>query len=348
MELIHVIMDLVVPPIILVGLLIIIPPYLIYKFVSFILRSFSIEDLTGKVVLITGASSGIGEYLAYAYAKRGARLVLVARREKRLREVAEKARGFGSPDVLVSSADVSKVEDCKRFVEEAVHYFGRLDHLVNNAGITSAYAFEDVTDITLPTHLMNVNFWGSIYPTHFAIPHLRKSKGKIVVIASLASWLYAPNMIFYGASKAAMYNFFETLRVELGSSVAISIVSPGFIESEMTQGKHLSENGTMELDPQKRDAQIGMFPVRGVMECANTIVHGVCRGDRNITDPSWFRILFFCKVFVSDVVEWFFSVLFVSTPGMAENDALGKKILDVTGLKKFIYPASIASDIKAE
>ncbi|MCL7022013.1 hypothetical protein MKW94_001533 [Papaver nudicaule] len=340
MELIHVIMDIVIPPIILLLLLIAIPFNVINNLVSFIQRSFSLEDLSGKVVLITGASSGIGEFLAYAYAKKGARLVLVARREQRLREVADKARKYGSPDVLVCAADVSKVEDCKRFVQDAIDHFGCLDHLVNNAGITSGYTFESTTDITTPINLMNVNFWGSVYPTYFAVPHLKKSKGRIVVIASLASWLYSPQMIFYGASKAAMMNFFETLRVELGSSVKITIVSPGFIESEMTQGKHLTNDGSMQVDPEKRDSLIGMFPVRGVFECAKTIVHGVRRGDRNITDPSWFRVLYICKVFISEILEWFFRVLMVPQAGV-ENSTLTKKILDFTGMKKYIYPASI-------
>lgn len=93
---------------------------------------------------------------------------------------------------------------------------------------------------------------------------------------------------------------------------------------------------------------VGMFPVRGGFECAKTIVHGVRRGDRNITDPSWFRILYICKVFVSEVVEWFFSVLFVPQPGVTENSTLTKRILDFTGMKKYIYPASIDSsaDVK--
>ncbi|KAI3898564.1 hypothetical protein MKX03_030489 [Papaver bracteatum] len=360
MELIHVIMNIVIPPIILLSLLILIPLTLIYNLVSFIPRSFSLEDLSGKVVLITGASSGIGEvrvahvvsaiaksytdrvnyqqtiiilnFLLYIYAEscvclcqqRSSRLVLVARRENRLREVAEKANKHGSPDVLVCVADVSRVEDCKRFVQDAIDHFGCLDHLVNNAGVTSCYTFEDTADITTPTNLMNVNFWGSVYPTHFAVPHLKKRKGKIVVIASLASWLYSPQMIFYGASKDAMMNFFETLRVELGSSVKITIVSPGFIESEMIKSNTLS--------------LVGMFPVRGGFECAKTIVHGVRRGDRNLTDPSWFRVLYICKVFVSEIVELVFNVLFVPQPGLTENNTLNKRILDFIGMKKYIYP----------
>ncbi|KAL5717867.1 11beta-hydroxysteroid dehydrogenase [Ranunculus cassubicifolius] len=133
------------------------PPYILYKFLITIIRTFTMEDLTGKAVLITGASSGIGEQLAYEYAKKGARLALVARREKQLAEVAEKARELGSPDTIIILADVSKADDCKRFVEETVNQFGHLDHLVNNAGIQSSFYFEDSTNITntLPVMVLN-------------------------------------------------------------------------------------------------------------------------------------------------------------------------------------------------
>ncbi|OVA09596.1 Short-chain dehydrogenase/reductase SDR [Macleaya cordata] len=306
MELIHVTMNLLVPPVIVMVILITMPPYLIYKLVYFIVASsFYMEDMKGKVVLITGASSGIGEQLVYEYARRGARLVLVARRKNLLEQVANKARGFGSTDVLIVCADVSKVEDCKRFVEEAVHHFGRLDHLVNNAGVASAYAFEEAINIVNFVPVMDVNFWGSIYSTHFAIPHLKKSKGKIVVTASPAGWLPVARNSFYGASKAALINFFETLRVELGSSIKITIVSPGFIESEMTHGKHLSQFGAMEVNQQRIDVLIGSFPVATAEMCAKAMVNGACRGARYITVPSYFGAFFLLKILCPEILDWF-------------------------------------------
>ncbi|KAF9622313.1 hypothetical protein IFM89_031116 [Coptis chinensis] len=304
MELIHMVMNLMLPPVLLMALLVVLPPYIICKFVITVLSMFHMEDLTGKVVLITGASSGIGEQLAYEYAKKGACLALVARREKQLREVAAKARKLGSPDAITLCADVSKSVDCKRFVEETVYHFGRLDHLVNNAGIISAFYFEESADVTSSLPVMDVNFWGSVYPTHMALPHLKKSKGKILVIASVSGWLYGPNISFYAASKAALLNFFDTLRVEFGSSVKVTIASPGFVESEMSQGKHRTMQGKVEIDKEKRDALIGNFPVRSARECAKTILKGVRRGERHVTDPSWFRILYVHKVLVPEVVEW--------------------------------------------
>ncbi|CAA7027755.1 unnamed protein product [Microthlaspi erraticum] len=111
------------------------------------LKHLRFENVAGKVVLITGASSGIGEHIAYEYAKKGAHLVLVARRKDRLEVVAEQSRQLGSGDVIVIPGDVANVEDCKKFIDETIQHFGKLDHLVNNAGITQTLLFENYTQI---------------------------------------------------------------------------------------------------------------------------------------------------------------------------------------------------------
>ncbi|OMO84217.1 Short-chain dehydrogenase/reductase SDR [Corchorus capsularis] len=210
----------------------------VFKLLWSIWRSVFKENVAGKVVLITGAiSSGIGEHLAYEYGKRGARLALVARRTDRLQKVAGRARELGSPDVIVITADVSKLQDSKRFVDQTVNHFGQLDHLVNNAGIFNSQTFEGIRDISKFVTFMDTNFWGSVYGTHFALAHLRKSKGKIVVMSSAAGWLCPPRATIYTASKAAQIGLFESLRVELGPEIGVTIVTPGFVESEMTQPK---------------------------------------------------------------------------------------------------------------
>ncbi|KAL0318896.1 UNVERIFIED_CONTAM: 11-beta-hydroxysteroid dehydrogenase 1A [Sesamum angustifolium] len=144
MDLIHTFLNLTAPPFTFFFLLFFLPPFQIFKFFLSILGTLFSEDVAGKVVVITGASSGIGESLAYEYAKRGACLVLAARRERSLQDVAERARDLGSPDVVVVRADVSKVEDCRKVVDQTMNRFGRLDHLVNNAGITSISMLEEV------------------------------------------------------------------------------------------------------------------------------------------------------------------------------------------------------------
>lgn len=125
MDLIHKFLNIVAPPLTFFTLLLFLPPYWTFKFFLSTINSIFSENIAGKVVHITGASSGIGEQLAYEYAKRGARLALSARRDTALREVADRARDCGSPDVIIIRADVSKVEDCRRLVDDTVNHFGR-------------------------------------------------------------------------------------------------------------------------------------------------------------------------------------------------------------------------------
>ncbi|GLT69233.1 hypothetical protein SLA2020_414010 [Shorea laevis] len=349
MDVIHKFLNIVAPPFTFFSLCLFLPPFWFYKFFLSILSSIFSENLAGKVVIITGASSGIGEHLAYEYAKRGAHLALAARREKSLQEVADRAREYGSPDVLVIRADVSKVEDCKRIVNVTMDHFGRVDHLVNNAGINSVCMFEDTTDITLFRTIMDINFWGSVYTTRFAVPHLRNSRGKIIAVASSASWLPAPRMSFYNASKAAMVTFFETLRIEVGPEIKITIVTPGFIESEMTQGKFLVKEGKMEVDQDLRDVQVSTIPVGTARGCAEAIVNSACRGDRYLTQPAWFKVTYFWMVFFPEVIEWCYRLMYINRPGTSDREVPSKKILDLTGAKNILYPSTLHTpDIKTD
>ncbi|KAB5519449.1 hypothetical protein DKX38_023768 [Salix brachista] len=294
MILMHRALNIVFPLAVFISLLLLLPPYLVFKLLSYIKRSIFCENVAGKVVLITGASSGIGEDLAYEYAIRGARLALVARRKDRLGVVADKARKLGSPDVFLVRADVSKVEDCKRIVDETLNHFGQLDHLVNNAGISQADYFEDCTEVSDMTLIMDVNFWGSANCSRFAIPHLKRSKGKIVVIASVAPWILTPKSSVYNASKAALISFYGTLRVEIGSHIGITIVMPGLIDSEMISPSSLAQYPVKFCPPNEPANQ-----------CAKAIVKSTCRGDRYLTEPSWWNALFMVKLLCPEALDRF-------------------------------------------
>ncbi|KAK7358669.1 hypothetical protein VNO77_00607 [Canavalia gladiata] len=341
MDFIHEIFNILAPPLGMALLLYILPSYLLFKTLHFILRSLCSENVAGKVILITGASSGIGEHVAYEYGRRGARLALVARRHNPLKEVATTAMLLGSPDVITIPADVSKVQDCKRFVDLTINHFGRLDHLVNNAGVLPLSLFEDITDITNFAPAMDINFWGSAYSTYFSIPHLRKCKGKIIGITTSAGWLPAPRMLFYNASKEAAITLYENLRIELGRDIGITIVHPGLIESEVTQGKILSKDGRMVLDQEMRDVQVSVMPIRSVTEAAKAIVNGACRGDSCLTEPAWIRIAFYWKMFCPEVIE--FCNRWLLSSSSLERDTISKKLLHLTGLKKHLYPQSITN-----
>ncbi|EPS67142.1 hypothetical protein M569_07637, partial [Genlisea aurea] len=275
---------------------------------SFVFRHNKLEErngLHGKAVLITGASSGIGEYMAYEYAKRGASLALVARREDRLQKVGAKARCFGSPDVLVICGDVSSFDDCRKFVNTTVNHFGRLDHLVNNAGIFNFYSVNWGVEITKFSPVMDTNFWGSVYPTYFAMPHLKKTRGKIVVNSSVAATVHIPTLAFYCASKAALWSFYEALRAEVEPEVGITIATLGFVESEMSDGKVMSKEGKM--NDGVRIPQVVRETIMGTEACARAIVGGACRGRRRVTEPQWFKVLAMANYLFPDILQWVFT-----------------------------------------
>uniref|UniRef100_A0A0D9XSB2 3-oxoacyl-[acyl-carrier-protein] reductase n=1 Tax=Leersia perrieri TaxID=77586 RepID=A0A0D9XSB2_9ORYZ len=325
---------------------------LIYLPISFVCRMLSKllirpfvsgEDLRGKVVLITGASSGIGEHLVYEYATKGACIALTARTEIALRAVAKTARELGAPDVLVVPADITKVDDAKRAVEETVAHFGKLNHLVANAGIWSSCFFEEITNITAFHNVIDLNFWGAVYPTYFALPYLKASRGNIVVTSSVAGRVPTARMSFYNASKGAVIRFYETLRAELGSHVRVTILTPGYVVSNLTMGKGIQKDGHVGIDEEARDINVGPLPVGKTTTLAKVVVAAVRRGDYYVTWPGWYWPFHMVMCAAPELVDWFSRTFYVSKSSDQDGDALSKKILEAVGGKKFLYPKTIRS-----
>lgn len=183
-----------------------------------------------KVVIITGASSGIGEALARKFAAGGSLLVVAARRIDRLTALKEELRGT---EVLVVQADVTDAVDCQNLVNAAVERFGRIDILINNAGISMRSIFEEV-ELDVIRRVMDVNFWGTVYCTKFALPHLLQVKGSVVGVISIAGHVGLPGRTGYAASKFAVRGFLDTLRIEnLKKGLHVLVAAPGFTASEV-------------------------------------------------------------------------------------------------------------------
>lgn len=202
----------------------------------------------GRTVVVTGASQGIGKALCLALAPQGAQLVLAARDEARLREVADECRRLGA-STLVVPADVAVDADCRRIVAEAAARFGSLDALVHNAGIGMWSRFDEVRDLSIYETLMKVNYLGCVYLTYHALPHLTKARGQIVAVSSLAGLTGVPTRTGYAASKHAVFGFFDSLRIELeGTGVSVTVVAPDFVVSQIHRrslgpdGRPMGEN----------------------------------------------------------------------------------------------------------
>jgi dehydrogenase/reductase SDR family member 7B len=226
--------------------------------------------LKDKVVIITGASSGIGQALALECGRRGSRVVLAARRVERLEEVGARIREFGS-ETLIVETDVSLQTDCENLIRTTIEHFGCIDVLINNAGISMRALFENA-EMDVLRKVIDVNLWGTIYCTHYAMPYLLNSKGSLVGISSVAGFKGLPGRSAYSASKFAMGGFLESLRTEnMKRGLHVLVVSPGFTRSEIRE-KALSANGS----PQKfspRNEKGMMPPEKVAVRTIDAIIH---------------------------------------------------------------------------
>ncbi|KAH7434921.1 hypothetical protein KP509_06G041200 [Ceratopteris richardii] len=345
MDLLQRFLNLVIPPTALCVLLVLWPALTVRSIGQRLFKVVFKENVRGKIVAITGASSKLGQALAYQYAKRGAVLIVISLDQEKLRELAENCKKWGALDARAIRADVSKEEDCNRFIDEIINQYGSLDHLVNNAGIPEGFLFQESPDLAASRHIMETNFWGYVYPTIHALPHLKRSRGKIVVNASVVSWLPFPRLSMGGAAKAAVANFFDTLRVELGTSIGgITIVTPGWIESEMTMGKFINRKGNIAVREDMRDQQVGPLPIAYAEDCAKAIIHGVARGDRYVRFPYWYTTFLLYRVFAPEVLDTLLRVIYVlPAPGRKDRAPLSKVLLELPGLKTLLYGPSIRS-----
>lgn len=226
-------------------------------------------SLKGNVTIITGASTGIGEELAYQLARQGAQLVLTARRLDELNRVADKARSLGA-SVITVAADVAVSAECKGIIDAAIAKFGRIDTLVCNAGMTMWAKFADIEDVTVLERIMQVNYMGAVYCTHHALPHLLQSRGRIVGIASLTGLVGVPTRTGYAASKHAMRGFFDSLRIELADrGVTVTMVYPGFVATGIRENATGADGKPAKIDPVNKDS------VMSVEECAAIILRAI-------------------------------------------------------------------------
>ena len=233
--------------------------------------------LNTKIVIITGASSGVGKSLATEFARRGANLVLAARKYVTLCEIAQQLEQQYQIKAIAVECDVAVEADCEHLIKQTILTFGKIDVLVNNAGISMRALFKD-TEVGVLKTLMDVNFWGMVYCTKYALPEIIKTKGSIVGVSSIAGYKGLPGRSGYSASKFAMNGFLDSLRVEnLKTGVHILTACPGFTASNIRntalnkEGKQQGES-TLHEEKMMTSDEVAEIIADGVENRARTLI----------------------------------------------------------------------------
>ena len=253
------------------------------------------QEFKDKVVLITGASSGIGKALALRIGSAGGKVALVARNREALEHVAAAIQESGS-QALVAVADVSEASQCKAAVEKAVAHFGKLDIVVCSAGL-SMRTYLEPSDPAAMERVVRVNFLGTLFTTHAAIPHVRRTRGSLVALSSLTGLRGVPSYSLYGATKFAVQGLYESLRLELRpDGVHVGVVAPGFVDTPLRTSV-LGPGGTSWATPPKPP-----FRVWPVEKCVDRIVRLIVRRKRQSNLPFFMGPLLWLDKIVANLV----------------------------------------------
>ncbi len=249
-----------------------------------------------KVVVITGASSGIGWECATMALAHGAKVVFSARHADVIQSKLQRTT-YSTANYLICKTDVSIASDCEQMIKDTIAKFGRIDILINNAGISMRALFTDV-DLAVLRQIMDVNFWGSVYCTKYALPYLLESKGSIVSVSSVAGFKGLAARTGYSASKFALNGFLETLRIELlKTGVHIMVISPGYTSSNIRKTA-LNASGKQQDETPLEENKL-MSP----MTVAYEILRGIRRKNRTVILTPLGRWTVFVNKFLPGFVD---------------------------------------------
>ena len=255
------------------------------------------DSFEGKVVVLTGASEGIGRTMALAIAPARAWLVLAARSAGRLESLARECKALGA-EVLCVPTDVSRRADCAALIDAALARFGRIDVLLHNAGSTMWSRLDELEDPDLLERLMRVNYLGAAWLTWQALPALVASRGRIVAISSLAGLVGVPTRTGYSASKHAMIGFFDSLRIELaGSGVSVTVVAPAFVLSEIHRRAIGPDGKPLGVSPMKE------AKIMTAGECAAIILRATLARRRLVLTTFRARAMLWLKLIAPSFID---------------------------------------------
>lgn len=257
----------------------------------------NIDVFRDKVVIVTGASSGIGEAVSREFARNGSKVVMAARSVERLSTIAEEIKADNG-EVSIIKTDVSIEDDCKRMVEFAVSRYGTVHFLINNAGISMRALFDDV-NLKVLHRLMDVNFWGTVYCTRYALPYLVENKGSLVGVSSVAGFHGLPGRTGYSASKFAVHGFLETIRIEnLKKGLHVMIIAPGFTATEIRKHALVADGSEQGESPRNEEK------LKSPEYVARWILKGIRKKKRNKLLTWDGRLTALFQRIVPEVVDW--------------------------------------------
>ncbi len=231
--------------------------------------------MQGKVIIITGGSSGIGKALARTFGGQGATIIITGRKEAALQQSVEELKADGIT-VSYFQADVSLEEDNRKMADHALRQFGKIDILINNAGISMRALFEEV-DLEVIKKVMDINFYGALYATKYCLPSIIENKGSVIGISSIAGYRGLPGRVGYSASKFALQGFLEALRTEMfKKGVHVLTACPGFTASNIRKGS-LTKDGTAQGESPRNEGNM-----MSAEECARHIYRATVKRKKNL------------------------------------------------------------------
>ncbi len=252
--------------------------------------------MKNKVVIITGASSGIGLATAWQFAKSGSNVVLAARKLEILSSIVQEMENRGLHAMAVQT-DVAVEEDCKQLIEKTIDKYGKIDVLINNAGLSMRAIFNEL-DLDVFERLMKVNFLGSVYCTRYAINELIKSKGSVVGVSSIAGYVGLPARTAYSASKYALQGFLDALRTEnRKTGLHVLVACPGYTASNIRKTA-LTSDGTSQDESPLEEGKI-----MSAEEVASSIYHAVKKRKRTLVLTFEGKMAVFLSKFFPGFIE---------------------------------------------
>tara|TARA_Y100001947_G_C10280477_1_gene278323 strand:+ start:92 stop:892 length:801 start_codon:yes stop_codon:yes gene_type:complete len=254
--------------------------------------------LQDKTCIITGASSGIGESLARGMAVQGATVVLAARRQEKLDQVAHEINNSGGK-ALAQETDLTDPNQCKSLIARTIEIYKKLDVLILNAGVSMWTPFEDINDVSFFEQLMATNYMGAVHCVHAALPHLKAVNGMIVNCSTAQALVGFSNHSGYVASKHAIHGFLDTLEMEQEGAIQFLEVIMGWIKGTDLRANAFGPDGQKMGKTKRRHSSNSV----GLTQCTNGIIRGIINGKKTIYIPWKLRLIPFLDLFLKGFIR---------------------------------------------